>query len=402
MSSPFAGKRVILGITGGIAAYKVADWVRALVGEGAVVTVVMTKAAAQFVTPLTFAALSGQPVAGDLFAAAGAETIPHIKLARDCDLLVIAPATANTVARLAHGLADDLLAAVVLATRAQVAVFPAMNSQMLAHPATQDNLARLVALGYLVVEPGCGPLACGAEGPGRLPDWPAARTWLAAALTEQDLAGQVLLVTAGPTQEPLDPVRFLSNRSTGKMGYALAQAARQRGARVILVSGPSVLPPPVGVELLRVRTALEMREAVLAHYQAASAIVMSAAVSDFRPQAAAGHKLKKSAPGAELLELVANPDILKELGERKGADPLPLLVGFAAESDRHLEEGRRKLAAKNLNLLVVNDIRRPDAGFAADTNQVTILAQGAEPEVLPLLSKEETAHRLLDRLRRLW
>ncbi len=401
MSSPFAGKRVLLGVTGGIAAYKAADWVRALGREGAVVTVVMTKAAAQFVTPLTFAALSGQPVAGDLFATPGAETIPHIKLARDCDLLVIAPATANTVARLAHGLADDLLAAVVLATRAKVAVFPAMNNQMLTHPATQDNLARLAALGYLVVEPGCGPLACGEEGPGRLPDWPSARPWLAAALTEQDLAGQVLLVTAGPTQEPLDPVRFLSNRSTGKMGYALAQAARQRGARVILVSGPSALPPPAGVELLMVRTALEMREAVLAHYQTASVIVMSAAVSDFRPPAAAGHKLKKSAPGAELLELVANPDILKELGERKGAGPLPLLVGFAAESDRHLEEGRRKLAAKNLNLLVVNDILRPDAGFAADTNQVTILAQEAEPEALPLLSKEETAHRLLDRLRRL-
>ncbi len=401
MTSPFAGKRIILGVTGGIAAYKVADWVRALRREGATVTVVMTKAAAEFVPPMTFAALSGQPVAGDFFAALGAETIPHIRLARDCDLLVVAPATAHTVSRLAYGMADTMLAAIALATKAKVVVFPAMNSQMLAHPATQDNLNRLATLGYLVIPPECGAMACGDEGQGRLPDWPSARERLVLALTEQDLAGQTLLVTAGPTQEPLDPVRFLSNRSSGKMGYALARAAHQRGAEVTLISGPTSLPPPVGVEVVKVRTALEMRQAVLARYEAATVIVKSAAVSDFRPEVEAGRKLKKTAQDACLLRMTPNPDILQELGEKKGQRPLPILVGFAAESDAHLEEGRRKFASKNLDLLVVNDIMRPDAGFAVDTNQVTIIANSAPPEALPLLSNEDTAHRILDRIRML-
>lgn len=401
MSTPFAGKQILFGVTGGIAAYKAADWIRALRQEGAEVTVIMTEAATQFVTPLTFAALSGRPVECDTFTAAHPETIPHITLAKNCDLLVIAPATANTIARLAHGMADTLLSTIALATRAKVLIFPAMNSAMYLHPATQSNLERLREMHYTVVPPACGAMACGDQGPGRLPEWPTAQAAIAAALSPQDLTNQHFLITAGPTQEPLDPVRFLSNRSTGKMGYALARAARQRGALVTLVSGPTSIAPPSDVEIIPVRTALEMRQAVLDHYAAATVIIKSAAVSDFRPTQTAPHKLKKGLAEAVSLDLTANPDILLELGQKKGQALTPLLVGFAAESDHHLQEGQRKLLHKNLDLMVVNDILGRDTGFAADTNQITILDKDGGQTPLPLLSKDETAHRLLDRIRQL-
>ena len=401
MATPFTDKRILFGITGGIAAYKAADWVRALRQEGAEVTVIMTRAATRFVTPLTFAALSGRPVECEMFDTTRQETIPHITLAKGCDLLLIAPATANTIARLAHGLADTLLAAVTLATQARVLIFPAMNTAMYQHPATQGNLARLKELGYTVIPPACGAMACGDQGPGRLPDWPVASEAIAAALSVQDLTGHHFLITAGPTQEPLDPVRFLSNRSTGRMGYALARAAGQRGAAVTLVTGPTTIPAPTGVEVIRVRTALEMRQAVADHYPAASVIIKTAAVSDFRPTHTAPHKIKKGEATTLSLDLTANPDILLELGQRRGQAPTPILVGFAAESDRHLAEGLRKLVRKGLDLMVVNDILRDDCGFAADTNQVTIIDREGGETPLPLLSKDETAHRLLDRIRKL-
>jgi phosphopantothenoylcysteine decarboxylase/phosphopantothenate--cysteine ligase len=399
MTTPFTDKQILFGITGGIAAYKAADWVRSLRQEGAEVTVIMTRAATRFVTPMTFAALSGHPVECEMFDTPHHETIPHISLAKRCDLLVIAPATANTIARLAHGMADTLLTAVALATTAKVLVFPAMNSAMYQHPATQGNLLRLTELGYTVIPPAWGAMACGDHGPGRLPDWPTAVEAIAAALSPQDLTDHHILITAGPTREPLDPVRFLSNPATGKMGYALARAARQRGATVTLVSGPTTIPAPTGVETIRVGTALEMRQAVTDHYPTATVIIKTAAVSDFRPAETASHKIKKGERQTMGLDLVANPDILLELGQKRGEGSFPILVGFAAESDHHLEEGYRKLQRKHLDLMVVNDIMGHETGFAVDSNQVTILDRQGGQTALPLLSKDETAHRLLDRIR---
>ncbi|MDA8164399.1 MAG: bifunctional phosphopantothenoylcysteine decarboxylase/phosphopantothenate--cysteine ligase CoaBC [Desulfobacteraceae bacterium] len=398
MAASFAGKNVLLGVTGSIAAYKTADWARALGREGASVRVVMTGAAGRFVTPLTFAALTGHEVHADMFAPAGAETIPHIRLARESDLVLIAPATATTIARLANGLADDLLAAIVLATRAPVVVCPAMNCAMYQHPATGSNFSRLAGYGYRLVTPEAGAMACGEEGPGRLPEWDAVRESLLAALSPQDLAGRRFLVTAGPTHEPLDPVRYLGNRSSGRMGYALARTAHRRGADVILISGPTHLPSPPGVETIRVRTAAEMHRAVLDRLGGTAAVVKAAAVSDFRPASCADQKIKKSGPPAAL-PLAANEDILAGLGRMKKERPgFPLLVGFAAESRNHLAEGRRKLEAKNLDLIAVNDILATDAGFGAETNRLLLLDRSGRAEELPLLSKEEAADRLWDRV----
>lgn len=398
MATPFAGKKILFGVTGGIAAYKAADWIRALRQDGAEVTVVMTEAATKFVTPLTFAALSGRPVECDIFASNHPETIPHISLAKQCDLLVIAPATANTIARLANGMADTLLGSIALATRAPVVIFPAMNSAMYLHPATERNIKCCKEMHYTVIPPACGAMACGDQGPGRLPEWSCAQAAIANALSPQDLADQHFLITAGPTQEPLDPVRFLSNRSTGKMGYALARAAKERGAVVTLVSGPTTIPPPSGVKVIEIRTALEMQHAVNEHYPAVTVIIKSAAVSDFRPSQCSPQKIKKGGTEVNTLALTANPDILLELGKQRGKSTTPLLVGFAAESDQHLEEGHRKLLQKNLDLIVVNDILGHDTGFASDTNQITIIDRNGGQTPLPLLSKDETAHRVLDRI----
>ena len=401
MSFLLTDKRILLGVSGGIAAYKTAEWTRNLRREGAEVRVMMSPAAQRFITPLTFAALSGHRVYDDIFAAEEAEQIPHISLGRECDLLLLAPATANTIARLAHGLADDLLTAVVLAAKTRVLVCPAMNSAMYQHPATKANLAKLAEYGYTIIPPGCGEMACGDKGPGRLAEWETVRQEIITALTPQDLHGKKVLVTAGPTWEALDPVRLLTNRASGKMGYALATAARRRGAEVILISGPGNIAPPGGVEMIPVISAEQMYEAVISRAEKMDVIIKAAAVSDYRPAQYDPHKIKKDATGAAL-PLAANPDILRELGERKrNSRSFPLLVGFAAESENHLDEGQRKLAAKNLDLVAINDISADDAGFAVDNNRVTLLDRNGAMEELPLLSKEEVAHRILNAVLRL-
>ncbi len=394
MRAGFAGKRILVGVTGSIAAFKVAGWVSTLAKAEAQVSVVMTDAACRFITPLTFAALSGNPVAGDLFDSLRQERMEHIALGREADLVLVAPATATTIARLANGLADDLLSATVLACRAPVFICPAMNSRMYLHPATQDNLGRLKKFGYQVLAPGEGMMACKEVGTGRLPEWEDVADYLLRALTPQDLLGEKVLVTAGPTREALDPARFLSNRSSGKMGYALARTAFRRGAQVDLVSGPVKLPNPPGVNVIAVTTAREMREAVLARSDAASVIVKAAAVADFRPAVEEVEKTKKTA--AELrLELVKNPDILHELGKRKRKGQL--LVGFAAETAHLEDEGKRKLKQKNLDLIAVNSIQSDVSGFEADTNQV-LLIDGQGTHRLPLAGKELVADMIWDRV----
>ncbi|MFW8601279.1 bifunctional phosphopantothenoylcysteine decarboxylase/phosphopantothenate--cysteine ligase CoaBC [Desulfobacterota bacterium M19] len=392
------GKRIILGVTGGIAAYKTAEWIRSLRREEADVQVVQTKAAARFIPPLTMAALSGRRVYDDIFSPEDAELIPHINLARHCDLLLIAPATANTIAKLAHGQADNLLTAIALATRAPVLICPAMNSNMYLHPATKANLVSLRQYGCLIAQPAAGAMACGDEGPGRLPDWHTVREYIATALAPQDLEGIDFLITAGPTYEDIDPVRFIGNRSSGKMGYALARAARQRGAAVTLISGPSTLPDPPAVTTVRIRSAREMAKAVHEKAPQAQVIIKAAAVADYSPLTPSSHKIKKGTANLEL-KLTANEDILKSLGELKGENTLPLLVGFAAESRDHLTHGLKKLKAKNLDLIVINDIGSSQSAFAGDHNQVIIINRQGKKTELPRLSKEETAHQLLDQIR---
>jgi phosphopantothenoylcysteine decarboxylase/phosphopantothenate--cysteine ligase len=382
------GRKILFGVTGSIAAFKAAGWVSSLVKEEARVTVMMTEAATRFVTPLTFGALSGNQVYTDMFSTGAEEMMAHITLSGDADAILIAPATAQTLARLAHGMADNLLAAAVLAAAAPVVVCPAMNAKMLAHPTTQKNLSTLTKLGYIIVEPECGPLACGEVGSGRLAEWDTVREALLGLFVEQDLAGQHVLITAGPTREALDPARYLSNRSSGKMGYALVRTARRRGAEVTLISGPTNLPTPPGVIVVSVQTAAEMAEVVKEHARYASIIVKAAAVADFKPKKIASLKIKKA--GADLrLELEPNQDILATLGREKRADQV--LVGFAAESNNHEAEGRRKLQAKKADLIVVNDILGKQTGFDVDTNQVILITRD-DTEQLALLSKEETAN----------
>ena len=392
--SGLQGKRILFGVTGSIAAYKAAEWVRALVKEEAIVSVMLTEAAERFVSALTFAALSGNEVHRDMFDLAPDRVMAHINLSREHDVLVVAPATAQTMARLAAGMADTLLASVVLAARIPVLVCPAMNTAMLTHPATQENIARLRRYGYHLLEPASGSLACGESGAGRLPDWEHGREALLGLFAPQDLTGQRVLITAGPTREPIDPARYISNRSSGKMGYALARTARRRGAEVTLISGPVILPAPPGVEVIRVTTAEEMAAAVTREAKTAGVIVKSAAVADFRPAVYQQQKIKKRQAGLQI-DLVKNTDILLELG--KNRRPGQVLVGFAAESGNHEAEGRRKLTEKNLDLIVVNDILGKQTGFDVETNQVTLIDR-AGSLVLPLLSKEATADRIWDRI----
>ncbi len=388
MHATMQGRKILFGVTGSIAAFKAAGWVSSLVKEEARVTIMMTESAARFVTPLTFGALSGNQVYTDMFSTEAEEMMAHITLSGDADAILIAPATAQTLARLAHGMADNLLSAAVLAAAAPVVICPAMNSQMLAHPATQKNLSTLKKLGYIIVEPECGPLACGDVGSGRLAEWDTVREALLGLFIEQDLAEHHVLITAGPTREALDPARYLSNRSSGKMGYALARTARRRGAEVTLISGPTNLPAPPGVTMIPVQTAAEMAEAVKEYATYASIIVKAAAVADFKPKKVALLKIKKA--GADLrLELEPTQDILATLGRDRRSDQL--LIGFAAESNNHEAEGRRKLRAKKADLMVVNDILGERTGFDVDTNQVTLITRD-DTEQLALLSKEETAN----------
>ena len=391
------GKTILFGVTGSIAAYKAADWVRSLVKEEASVNVVLTKAAERFVSALTFTALSGNATHRDMFADGPDEVMAHINLSREADALIIAPATAQTMARLATGMADNLLSAVCLAARIPVLICPAMNTAMFHHLATQENIRRLRQIGYSVLQPGSGDLACGEHGDGRLPEWDEAREALLSLLTPADLRGVRVLITAGPTREALDPARYLSNRSSGKMGYALARTAMRRGALVTLVSGPVALADPPGVEVVRVNTAQEMTECVFERARLARVIVKAAAVADFTPAAPSEHKIKKSAETLQL-ECVRTTDILAELGRRK--TERQVLVGFAAESRSHLEEGQRKLLEKNLDMIVVNDILGKDSGFDVNTNQVTIIERD-QSFGLPVLSKESTADRIWDEVLRL-
>ncbi len=397
MKSLLVGKKILFGVSGSIAVYKTAEWVRELTKAGAEVTVVMTEAARRFVSSLTFAALSGRRVYTGMFEADAGENVTHISLARECDLFIIAPATAQTIARLANGFADDLLSCLALASPAKKMVFPAMNSNMYCHPATQNNLSSLKDYGYLVIEPGEGKLACGDEGVGRLVEWDLARDEVLTAFAPHDLRDQTVIITAGPTCEAFDPARHLSNRSSGKMGFALARTAKHRGAKVLLISGPTSLKPPPGVEIINVRSALQMHDAVIGNYESANIVVMAAAVSDYRPRDLVEHKIKKGKDSINF-EIVSNPDILKELGQRKKESGRPLLVGFAAESSDHIEEGKRKLKEKNLDLIVINDIIGKGTGFGTDTNQVTLFDRDYQVEKLSLLSKEECAYMIWDKV----
>jgi phosphopantothenoylcysteine decarboxylase/phosphopantothenate--cysteine ligase len=389
-----AGKTIVLGVTGGIAAYKSAEIVRLLVKEGAVVRVIMTKNAQEFITPLTLQTLSGNPVSTATFDLTQESEIGHIRLADTADAILIAPATADIIAKLAHGLADDLLSTVLLATTAPVLIAPAMNVHMYAHPIVQENMRKLSGLGYGFVEPAEGFLACGYEGKGRLADPEVIVEEVGATLTKKDLCGEHIIVTAGPNAEPIDPVRFISNRSTGKMGFAMARVAWRRGAEVTLVSGPTALTAPRGVRFCPVRTALEMQQTILAHYDTATMIVSAAAVADYRSAHVASQKIKKTG-GNVTIELTRNPDILAELSQHKGGR---LFVGFATETENVLDNAAQKLRGKNLDMIVANDVTQEGAGFAHDTNIVTIIDRTERMETLPLMSKDEVAHAVYDRL----
>ena len=390
------GKRILLGVTGSIAAYKAVELLRLLTKAGAEVQVVMTEAATKFVAPLTFETLSRQEVLRDMWSLAYSHRIGHIEATQRADLFVVAPATARTIARLALGLADDFLSCIYLASRCPVVVAPAMDCDMLEHQVVQENLGRLRDRGVHIVEPDTGPLASGMVGRGRLADVAAILDRIELILSpRQDFAGQVVLVTAGPTREPLDPVRFLSNRSSGKMGYAIAEAAAARGARVILVSGPTALAAPPGVDCIHVETADEMYRAVLAKLESVGVVIKAAAVADYRPKRRADRKIKKDQAVPEIA-LEPTPDILAELGKRKGTR---ILVGFAAETDDLLDNARMKLQRKNLDLVVANNVREAGAGFDVDTNVVTMLDGAGGAETLPLLSKREVADRILDRVK---
>jgi len=389
------GKRILLGVTGSIAAYKAVELLRELLTRGAAVQVVMTEAAARFVAPLTFETLSRQPVLLDMWSLHYGSKIGHIEATARADLFLIAPATARTLAKLALGLADDFLANIFLASRCPALVAPAMDADMYQHAAVQANLARLRERGVQVVGPGVGELASGLVGPGRLADLPEILAAVEALLARAgDLAGEVVLVTAGPTREPIDPVRYLSNRSSGKMGYAVADAALARGARVVLVSGPTALAAPPGAELVPVETAQEMYEAVLSRLEEATVVIKAAAVADYRPAQAASRKLKKAA-GVPEVRLEPTPDILAEVGRRKGRR---VLVGFAAETEDLVANARAKLERKHLDLVVANEVGRPGAGFEADTNAVKILDASGQAEDVPVQSKRAVADRVLDRV----
>jgi len=393
---------VVLGVGGGIAAYKSAELARALIERGARVQVVMTAAALEFVRPLTFAALTGNKVITGLFDTASSEetlssAIEHIRVAQDHDLLLVAPATADLLARFAGGQANDFLTTLYLAFTGPVALAPAMNSNMWTHPATQANVETLRQRGHYFIEPDEGSLACGMIGPGRMaePDRIAAEV-MGLTVRLRDLEGQTVLVTAGPTQEPLDPVRFISNRSSGKMGFAMAEAASARGARVILVSGPVSLPDPPGVTMIRVRTAIEMRAAVMDHLAESTVIIKAAAVADYFMAEVPDQKIKKTGAGLSLA-LMATPDILAEVGRLKGDR---LLIGFAAETQNLLAEARRKLESKNCDMVVGNLVHQ-DLGFESDDNEVVLVCRTGESIPLPRAPKRHIADQIFDHLLKL-
>src|SRR5579863_8725715 len=396
--------RIVLGVSGGIAAYKAAEVARSLIRNGHEVQAVLTHAAQEFIGPLTFASLTGRKVITDLFSSGSPETtysssIEHIGVAQEHDLLLVAPATANVLGKIAQGLADDFLSTMYLAFRGPVVLAPAMNNNMWEHEAVRANVEVLRRRGITIVDPDSGFLACGTIGPGRLAEIDkiveAVERALAPPFT--DLDGETILITAGPTQEPLDPVRYLSNRSSGKMGYALAEAAAERGARVILVSGPVTLAAPARVELIPVRTAVEMRQAVMDHLEQATMVIKAAAVADYHRANPPQQKVKKTAARLSL-ELDPTPDILAELGRKKGDR---LLVGFAAETENLVEEARRKLASKNCDMVVANLVAQPGIGFESDENEVVLVLSTGENIPVRRAAKSAIAQRIFDEMMKL-
>lgn len=392
--SRLQGTPILLGISGGIAAYKAAELTRLLIRSGATVQIVMTENAQHFISPLTLQVLSEQPVCKDLFDLSMEAEVGHIQVAKRARLAIVAPATANIIAKMASGIADDYLSTVLLAVTAPVLVCPAMNSKMYEHPATQRNLDILRQWGHFVLEPDCGTLACKDEGPGRLPDPAAIVEAAKRALTPQTLKGRNLLVSAGPTWEPFDPVRFITNPSSGKMGYALAAEATRRGGRVHLVTGPSELTPASGLQCHKVTTAQQMCDTILELAPNMDIIIMAAAVGDYRPAETAPQKLKKgSGPMTAILE--RTPDILANLGSAKR--DRQVLVGFAAETENLIENAGEKLRRKNLDFIVANDLTQAGAGFRCDTNQVQVISRNGRVEALPCMTKAEVASNILDR-----
>lgn len=390
------GKKIVVGVTGGIAAYKAVEVVSRLRKAGAEVHVMMTREATEFVTELTFREISGQQVACNMWDKVQQYNVEHITLANLADLMLIVPATANVLAKTALGIADDLLTATILATKAPLFFAPAMNTGMYENPATQQNISVLKGRGAHIIEPATGHLACGIEGKGRLPE-PAdiVQEVLDYFSVAKTLQGRRILVTAGGTEEALDPVRFLGNRSTGRMGYAIAEAAARRGAEVVLVTGPASLPLPVGVRVVKVRSAREMEQAVLKEYDQTDVVIKSAAVADYRPKETAAQKIKKS-DGELTITLVRNPDILYELGQKKKHQ---VLVGFAAETNDLEVYAKKKLAKKNLDFIVANDVSANDAGFGTDNNRVKIFYRDGREESQPLMSKTKLAGLILDRVK---
>ena len=388
--------KIIIGVTGGIAAYKIPELVRILMKAGHDIRVAMTENATRFIAPLTFEALSKNRVITGMFDK-NADPLAHISWGQESDLIIIAPATANFIAKAAHGIADDFLSTMVLAATAPVLICPAMNSEMYVNSITQENIKKLADQGCIIMTPGEGELACNTTGPGRLPEPAEIAEQAFLMISRQDLSGLKIMVTAGPTVEAIDPVRYITNRSSGKMGYAIARAAVMRGANVTLISGPTALTPPAGSITIKVKTAEEMKNAVFENHEKMDVIIKAAAVADYRPSQSADQKIKKNSDDMHI-DLVKNPDILSELG-KAASKPGRVLVGFAAETENVFDNAKEKIARKNLDMIVVNDVSKKDAGFDVDTNRVTFISRDGSNEDLPLLTKEEVADRLLDKIK---
>jgi phosphopantothenoylcysteine decarboxylase/phosphopantothenate--cysteine ligase len=388
-------KKIVLGVTGGIAAYKAAELTRALVKAGAQVKVIMTKSAQQFITPLTFQTLSKDQVYTDMFVPTARFDMAHISLAEFADAFVIAPATANIIGKIVSGIADDLLSTTIMATDKPVLVCPAMNDKMLANPIVSDNIQKLKKYGYAVMDSAYGELACKTQGAGRLPDTSSIVEEITVLLAPKDLTGEKILVTAGPTEEPLDPVRFITNLSSGKMGYALAMVAHRRGAEVTLITGPTDLPLPQVSKVVQIRTAQEMYEAVMENFRKSTVLIKAAAVADYRPASLAKEKIKKNSDSLSLT-LERNPDIIAEVGKDKGNC---ILVGFAMETQNLLANAQDKLARKKMDFIVANSLREEGAGFQTDTNIITIIDCNGKVEALPKMTKIDAAIQILDRIK---
>jgi phosphopantothenoylcysteine decarboxylase/phosphopantothenate--cysteine ligase len=390
-------KNIVLGVTGGIAAYKAAELTRALIKAGAQVKVIMTKSAAEFITPLTMQTLSQNQVYTDMFVPANKYEMAHIALAEFADAFVIAPATANIIGKIASGIGDDLLSTTIMAQVKPTLICPAMNDKMLANPIVQDNIKKLKKFGYVIMDSAEGELACKTQGKGRLPDIPEIVEKIETLLAPKDFGGVNILITAGPTEEPLDPVRFITNLSSGKMGYSLAIAAHRRGAKVTLISGPTTLPLPPSEKIIKVRTAQEMYKAVLDNYKKAAIIIKAAAVADYCPKALATEKIKKDKQIFSL-ELKRNPDIIAEIGKNKGNR---VLVGFAMETENLLANAREKLKTKNMDLIIANNLQEEGAGFRTDTNIITIIDRTGNAEYFEKMTKVEAAEEILNRVQKI-